>query len=181
MPSPVGHLLTGAAVYLAGTTRDHGSRLLLAVALLGSIVPDADFLPGIAIGDMRAFHHGMSHSLMFALLFGGLLFVVARLSGSTIALHVSLLATAAYSLHVLLDFVNVNPGTRGVPLLWPLSSEQLGINLHLFGRFRYGGISDGIWSVVRLDNVWPLLCELAIFGAVVTLVRLERRRRGNAA
>ena len=63
----------GAAVYLAGTTRERRSRTMLAIALVASLVPDLDFVPGIVIGDMRAFHHGISHSLAFAVLsLGGL-------------------------------------------------------------------------------------------------------------
>jgi inner membrane protein len=175
MPSPVGHLLGGAAVYLAGTTSERRSRILLAITLVGSVAPDLDFLPGIVIGDMRAFHHGISHSVVFALLFGGLVLVVARFLTSENAPHVSLLATLAYTSHVLLDLVSVNEGTRGVPLLWPLSDEELGFPLQVFGHFRYGDITEGIWSVVRWVNVGPLLRELAVLGAlVIVLSRKEQ-------
>ena len=170
MPSPVGHLLAGAAVYLAATTRARRSHALLVVTLLSSIAPDFDFLPGILQGDMRAFHHGISHSLGFALLFGILMLLVARRLVNGDAASVSLLAVLAYSSHVLLDLLNVNPGTRGVPLLWPLSPEQLGFSLRLFGRFRYRDLSDGTWSVVRWDNLWPLACELAVLGTLVLIV-----------
>jgi inner membrane protein len=178
MPSPVGHLLAGAAVYVVGVTRECRARTLLAIALLGSIVPDFDFVPGILIGDMGAFHHGISHSLTFALLFGGLTLLVARYTADARPLQASLLAVLVYSAHVLLDFLNVNPGTRGVPLLWPLWHEQLGVNPGLFGRFRYGDITEGIWSVVRWDNVSPLFRELTILGSLLLiLLRKEQIRR----
>ena len=177
MPSPVGHVLAGAAIYLAATTRERRSRTLLAIALLGSIAPDLDFVPGILVGDMRLFHHGMSHSLVFAAAFGVLTYVVARLQAPAAALPVSVIAIAVYTAHVLLDFVNVNDGTRGVALLWPMSHEHLGSNLRLFGRFEYGDISEGIWSVVRSDNVRPLLYELAILGSLVMALRRKEQIR----
>jgi membrane-bound metal-dependent hydrolase YbcI (DUF457 family) len=177
MPSPVGHLLAGAAIYLAATARERRSRTVLAIALLGSIAADFDFLPGILIGDMRAFHHGMSHSLAFALLFGGLMFLVAGHRVSVGAIQMSMIAAMAYSAHVLLDFVSVNEGTRGVPLFWPLSRERLGVSLRLFGKFEYGDITDGIWSVVRWDNVLPLLSESAILGALAIIIRQKEQIR----
>jgi membrane-bound metal-dependent hydrolase YbcI (DUF457 family) len=143
---------------------------VLVLTLLSSIAPDFDFLPGTLLGDMRAFHHGISHSLGFALLFGILMLLAARRWVSGDAARVSLLAVFAYSSHVLLDLVNVNEGTRGVPLFWPLSTEQLGFSLHLFGRFRYRDLSDGTWSVARWDNLWPVACELAVLGTLVLIV-----------
>jgi hypothetical protein len=155
--------------------------LVLAVALLGSIAPDFDFLPGIAIGEMRRFHHGISHSLAFALLFGAVVFVVAHAVDRAVAVRASILAALAYASHTVLDFISVNEGTRGVPLLWPLSDERLGFSLHLFGHFRYGDISEGIWSVARWVNVSPLLRELLILGTLaVVLLRKEQIRRAFA-
>jgi hypothetical protein len=176
MPSPLGHLLAGSAVYLAGAGQRR-SRLLLVVALLGSLAADFDFVPGILIGNMRAFHRGMSHSFAFALLFGLLVFAVAHVVRSTAAPQAALIAGCAYAVHVVLDFISVNPGVRGVPLFWPLHGERLGINLHLFGHFRYGDISEGIWSVLRWVNVGPFLRETLILGAVVLLLWAARWRR----
>jgi membrane-bound metal-dependent hydrolase YbcI (DUF457 family) len=175
MPSPVGHFLAGAAIYLAGTTRERHSRMTLAIILLASIAPDFDFLPGIVIGDMRAFHHGISHSLTFALLVAALVFLGGRVRASAAAASLALLAAVAYSAHVLLDFVNVNEGTRGVALLWPISDELIGINLRLFGHFRYGDITEGIWSVARSVNILPLVREAAVLGGLVLALMWMRR------
>ena len=175
MPSPVGHILAGGAVYLAGAKREADAGFLLLVALLGSAVPDLDFLPGILIGNMRAFHHGISHSLVFAMLFGAATFLVTLRVRPHVALRASMLAVAAYSSHVMLDFVSVNPGARGVLLLWPMSNQELGVNLRVLGHFQYTDIRNGIWSVVRWDNVSPLLREVSILGGLVVLLFLKRR------
>jgi len=176
MPSPVGHILGGTIVYLAGTSEQrYRSGWVLMTALLGSIAPDIDFLPGLFIGDMRAFHHGITHSIAFALAFGALVFVVARRYDQAIARRSALLAALGCASHVILDFVSVRAGTRGVPLLWPYSTELFGFSLQLFGDFRYGDISEGIWSVVRWANVSPLLRELLILGGAVIALLWKRR------
>jgi inner membrane protein len=176
MPSPVGHILIGAAVHLAGTTRKCRSRTMLPITLLGSIVPDLDFLPGILIGKMGAFHHGISHSLTFAILFGVLVFLIVRGVDKAMALRTSMLAAFAYASHVGLDLIGVNEGTRGVPIFWPLTDEKFGLSLNLFGHFRWGDIREGLTTIIRWDNVVPVLREMVICGTVVLLLLWQDRR-----
>jgi membrane-bound metal-dependent hydrolase YbcI (DUF457 family) len=176
MPSPVGHILAGTAVYLAGRGRESRSRVMLVITLLGTIVPDFDFLPGILIGDLPAFHHGASHSLAFAVLFGVIVFLFIRRRHKDIAVRIGLLAAAAYASHVLLDLVSVNEGARGVPILWPLSDHQFGFNLHLLGHFRYSDTYRGIWTVIRWDNLSALSRELVVIGSLPLLLFWRARR-----
>ena len=179
MPSPVGHVLAGAAVYLAGARNGSRSKLVLVLTLLASIAPDLDFLPGILIGQMGAFHHGISHSVPFAILFGVMVFFFVRRIDETIAFRASMLATGAYVTHVMLDFVGVSEGTRGVPILWPLSHERLGFGLNLFGHFRWGDIRDGLGTIIRWENLLPVLREILIVGSVVLLLFYRERRIGD--
>jgi inner membrane protein len=179
MPSPIGHILGGAAVYLAGTRKKDRTRFVLPITLFGSIVPDFDFLPGILIGQMGAFHHGISHSLTFAVLFGTMVFLIVRRIEKAVAVQTSLLATCSYAGHVFLDFVGVSEGTRGVPLLWPLLDERLGFSLNLFGHFRWGDIRDGLGSIIRWENVMPVLREIVVVGSVVLLLFYRERRVGD--
>jgi hypothetical protein len=178
MPSPIGHLLGGAAVYLGGTRPESRSRLVLSTTLLGSIVPDFDFLPGIAIGQMGAFHHGISHSAPFAIFFAAVVFLILQRIDKAEALRAAVLAFIAYLTHVVLDFVGVSEGTRGVPILWPLSGEKLGYSLNLFGHFRWGDIRDGLGSIIRWDNVMPLVREVLVVGTIILLI-IWRERRAN--
>ena len=178
MSSPVGHMLVGAALYLAGTSPQHRSNVTLGVTLMGSILPDFDFLPGILIGDPAAFHHGVSHSLAFAVLFGALVFVFFRCCRQKkIARRAALLGTLAYGFHVVLDAVNVN---NAVPIIWPLSNVKFGINLNLFGHFHHDRLEQGIRSVVRWDNLPAVTRELTILGIPVLLLFLWRKRRGQS-
>ena len=181
MPSPVAHLLSGGIVYLTGGSAKQRSRLVLGATILGSIVPDFDFLPGIVIGDPPAFHHGVSHSLGFALLFGAVVFLALRyFQYSDIATRAALMAASAYGFHAVLDAVSVNEGAKSVPLLWPLSSREFGINLHLFGHFHHDGLADGLWSVVRRENLAALARELSVMGAPLLLLLLWRSRRDRS-
>jgi inner membrane protein len=175
MPSPVAHILGGAAVYLVAKGKDR-SRLMLGIALLASIVPDFDFLPGILIGKMGAFHHGISHSLTFAVIFGALVFLFAMRKSKAVAVRASVLATLSYASHIGLDFVGVNEGTRGVPVLWPLSDEKFGFGLNLFGYFRWGDIRDGLGSIIRWDNVMPVVREFLLVGSLVLFLVWRERR-----
>ena len=174
MPSPVGHLLSGAAIYLAGTNPQHRSSKALAVTLMGSIVADFDFLPGILIGEPAAFHHGVSHSLAFAVVYGALVFLFLYGYGQKkVAARIALLGTFAYAVHVILDAVSA---FAAVPLMWPLWTVKIGIDLNFFGRFHHGGLERGIWSVLRWDNLPAVTRELTLLGVPVLLLFFWRER-----
>jgi hypothetical protein len=130
------------------------------------MAPDLDFVPGILIGNMRAFHHGISHSLGFAGLLTAAAFLLLRRFEPAAASRGAVMAFLSCISHVLLDLISVNDGSRGVPLLWPVSSTELGFVSGVFGHFRYGDVSEGIWSVVRWTNVDPLLREAGILGTL---------------
>ena len=181
MPSPVAHILGGAAVYLIGQPRKQRSHLVLGATLLGSIVPDFDFLPGFLIDNPAAFHHGISHSLGFALLFGTAVFLLLRyFQRSDIRTRAAVMAAFAYGFHAVLDVVSVGEGAKAVPLLWPLSAREFGINLDLFGHFHHDGLADGIWSVVRRENLPALAREITVMGIPVLLLQVWRMKGKKA-
>jgi hypothetical protein len=177
MPSPIGHILAGTIVCLAGTDSRERSRTTLGVTLLGSVFADFDFLPGIFIGDPGLFHHGPSHSLTFSVLFGVVVFLVCRcFSDKAGAVRAAALGAFAYSVHVILDLISVTPGrARGLPVMWPFSNDQFGFDLMLLGHFHHGGLQQGIWSVVRWDNVPAVLSELIVLGLPLFLLFLREQ------
>jgi inner membrane protein len=175
MSSPVGHLLGGAAVYLAASRKEDRSTFTLGAALLGSILPDFDFLPGLFVGKLSAFHHGISHSLIFAVVFAVLVFFFAKHTQKNNPLRAAIIAGLSYASHVILDFVGTNEGTRGVPMLWPFSNQQFGLDLGLLGHFRYS--DSGIWSVLRFDNISVVAREIVFVGSLALLLLWRERRR----
>ena len=177
MPSPAGHILGGTFVYLIGTSPQQRSNLIMTVTLLGSVAPDFDFVPGIVIGEPGAFHHGVSHSLGFAILFGTLVCLFLRYFRCGVGLaRATIMAALAYGLHAVLDGVSVNEGARSVPLLWPLSQHEFGINFGLWGHFHHDGLADGLWSVLRPDNLSALIRELAVLGIPPLLIYFVRAK-----
>lgn len=177
MPSPVGHMLGGAAVYLAAKTKENRSNSGLTVTLLGSILPDFDFLPGILIGEPAAFHHGISHSFAFAGLYGVLSFFVIRPFHPKKTLRkAAVLGAIAYASHVLLDMMSIPADAKRIPILWPLSNATFGTNVNLFGHFHHGGLEEGIWNVVRWHNLPAIVRELVLLGAPVLLLFFWRGR-----
>jgi hypothetical protein len=178
MPSPIGHILAGAGVYLAATRKEDRSTAALGVVLLGSVLPDFDFLPGILIGHPAAFHHGISHSLTFAALFGVVIFfIVCRFENKKIAVRTGILAGLAYASHLAIDLVSVNEGARGIPIIWPISSDRFGVNLELFGHFHHERLAQGIWSVVRWDNLTALSREVTVLGVPLLLLFWRQKAR----
>jgi membrane-bound metal-dependent hydrolase YbcI (DUF457 family) len=173
MPSPVGHILGGAAVYLAAARKQDRSSMALGLTLLGSILPDFDFFPGLFIGKLSAYHHGISHSLTFAVLFAAAVFMLAERMQNKVASRAAILAGLGYASHVILDFLGAREGTRGVPIFWPLSDKSFGLNLGLLGSFYFA--DSGIWSVVRRDNAPALLRELLLIGSPVLFLLWKER------
>jgi inner membrane protein len=178
MPSPVGHLLAGAAVYLAASRKEDRSKFILGAALLGSILPDFDFLPGLFVGKLSAYHHGISHSLIFAVLFAVLIFFFAKHAQKNNPARAAIIAGLCYASHVILDFVGTNEGTRGVPMLWPLSNEKFGLELGLLGHFLYS--DSGIWSVIRWHNIWSVSREAVFIGSLALFFLWRDRRRNRS-
>jgi membrane-bound metal-dependent hydrolase YbcI (DUF457 family) len=170
MPSPVGHILGGAFVYLVAARKQDRSWAALAVTLLGSILPDFDFFPGFFIGKLSAYHHGMSHSLTFALFFAAAVFILAERGQKKVALRAAILAGLGYASHIILDFV----GAPVVPIFWPLSDKLFGLDLGLLGGFYFS--DNGIWSVVRRDNASTILRELLIIGSPVLFLLWKEQR-----
>lgn len=121
MPSPIGHTLAGCAVAFAlipSGTPQAGEAW--ALCLISANLPDVDFIPGLLVGNPRAFHRGPSHSVTAAL--------VAAVLGASLLTWSSVpwltragLIFLAYVSHLALDYFT--PG-RGVLLAWPLSHQR---------------------------------------------------------
>lgn len=122
MPTIIGHMAPVLAARLGLGGSVIPPRLLLA-GLLASALPDLDvisFKLGIDYGHALG-HRGLSHSLLFALMVGGLGLVIAPLlkCGRSIAFVVLAGAVVA---HIALDAMT--SGGLGVALLWPLDETR---------------------------------------------------------
>jgi membrane-bound metal-dependent hydrolase YbcI (DUF457 family) len=117
MPLPLGHTAIGLAIYEAGSSNSafHRWGVFLFVVFLANL-PDLDVLAGlIANGNGSTFHHGFSHSLIFASFMGFLASNAWRLWSRIPRLGFTSCSLVILS-HVLADyFLSDSP----VSIFWP--------------------------------------------------------------
>ena len=168
MPLPLAHGLLGASVVAA--VRPYGSRrvnyrMLLVGAALG-ICPDFDYLLNWIPGLGGGWHHGFTHSFAFALALG---WITAAVLGKTNARTVAAFALATFS-HPLIDFLITE--SRGIELLWPLTSQRF--RLMLPNPIDYSWRHPSVWDIV-LDLCVISLHELLLFAPLLLTALLFRR------
>ncbi len=194
MPMPIAHAATGAAIYLALKgdklpRRPEGRWLLLAVCLILACLPDADFLPGMLIGEPNRFHQGASHSLFVG---GGLAlmafwaldrYAVSYLDGVS-RFRLFLLCALAILSHPVLDYFAVDtkipPG--GVPLFWPLDQGLYLSPRPIFLNIQRAGDStlEFLLSLPSRHNLSAAFREM-LFGAGLNLAVCSFRLRRHPA
>lgn len=158
MSTPLGHMLAGSAAAVTAGSRTPTLRVLAVGALAGG-APDLDFLPGLILGDPARFHHGPSHSLLFAVLVAGLAWLLASRHRGAWALA----AGAAYASHLLLDALTVDPSPPvGIQLLWPVSDAYVASPFRPLPRVLHTAV-----NVINLHNFGVAVMELALFGGLL--------------
>lgn len=170
MCTPVGHALAGVALGLAVSRRGswQGPWRDLAFCALVSQAPDLDFLPGLFLGSVEVYHHGLSHSLGLALAVGLLCGAWGWRRGQ--GWRWAWLGALLYFAHLCLDYTTVSP--RGIPLWWPFS-DALVLAQHPFfidvWRRPLG------WSLLW-HNLRAVALELAVLGPPAALMLWLRRK-----
>ena len=169
MPSPIAHSIVGlsfASVSKCGVARVFKNNTLnFLLICFVCAAPDLDIIPGIVVGLPALYHHGISHSFGFALLFGFILSSVIYVFNKKYYFSRALFFTALYSSHIILDLFCVDTGMingYGMPLFFPFSSHRFSAQVILFS---VGLMEDGYLrfdTVFKYDNLFPLLVELFI-------------------
>ena len=173
MPSPIGHTLAGCAVALAliplGVPQAWEAW---AVCLISANLADADFIPGLLIGNPRALHRGPSHTIMAA----GIVAVAGASLWAWSPLPWLLragLIFLAYGSHVGLDCLT--PG-RALMLGWPLSRRRYQVRRPWFLGITLKKTSH---DVVTIGGPWYLLRaigrEVLLVSPGVALMVLVRK------
>jgi inner membrane protein len=169
MPFPVAHSLIGASVAAALDRTEARWQLLCFCGLLG-VCPDFDYgLNWLHVG-RGGWHHGFTHSIIFALVVGAL---TAFVTGWRNVRGV-VIFSAAIASHPLLDYFMTE--SRGVALWWPFTDRRY--------KFRgpnpidYTLSSTSFWDA-SADVLRICFTELIIFAPVLLLVILLRRLLHN--
>jgi inner membrane protein len=159
----------GYIIYRGAGDRLTGSPWpALGACLFAANAPDLDFLPGLLVGDLGRFHHGPSHSIVSAILFGLLATVVFPFART----YAFAIGSLNYLAHVLLDFLIDDPSQPyGVPLFWPFSNEYYMAPVTVFQKFDYSPESASlIATLFSIDNFVAIAVEIGVLLPVLAVV-----------
>jgi len=181
MCTPVGHSLAALSLfYLSGTRPPREDLWRLGGLVLLANLPDFDFIPGILAGDPGRYHHGISHSLGFALVTAVAVYLLLA-AGGRARWQVAAMAFLAYGSHLLLDWLTWDPPGRngqGIPLLWPFSETYYLAPQTLFLRVER---HDLLSAETLGNNLAGLALELAVLLPLAWLAAYRWRRTGSPA
>jgi inner membrane protein len=151
--------------------RDLGLYIIVANAA------DLDFLPGLFIGDPNWYHHGISHSLGFAVLVALAYSLLVTLRSREAKWRPFAICFVLWSSHIGLDYFSIDTRlSYGVPLLWPLSDAYYIAPFAFFPDIRRAPAgSEFLTSLVSLHNLWAISFELLVLGPILILVWIVRK------
>lgn len=186
MPSPILHTGAGLALAWAAWRRAPAGGRFLPFALFSVVVssaPDLDYLPGLAIGQLNAFHQGPTHSLLAVGLLAAGLACWPRLR-KWMAPEWSARRFFAFSLllgivHLALDvFTQDFRPPIGIPLFWPLPLPHVHApGPWLFPAWEKMALSD----LFSPANLRPVLVETACAAVLLAAAALVPGRKKSPA
>jgi membrane-bound metal-dependent hydrolase YbcI (DUF457 family) len=183
MPSPIGHMLAGAATSLAAdiVSPPHSprrivrrlpvSRELIACAALAA-APDLDLLyPYHLLYPYVRVHRTATHSVTAAVL---VFIIVAAVTGKVTRWRTATVCALAYASHLLLDWLATDwSPPRGIELLWPFSDRWFISGLDLF---RQTSMRHFFTTEVLLANTITIVKEIVIVLPIVVVLWLVREK-----
>lgn len=166
MPSPIGHTLTGVCLFVfvrnQVSTKQVQKLLLLLVAV--SNLPDIDILPGLLVGDPRAFHRQATHSFTIAILLGIFSNIIATKLAQKEARKWGGWISILYGSHILLDlFVVDRRPPFGVQALWPFSQDYFISPFSIFQGFHYFDPNADILETLLSQHNFKVFLQEFIF------------------
>lgn len=167
MPLPLAHSLIGASVAAAVHKRSDAWWKLLCISGFLGVCPDFDYVLNWLRVGRGGWHHGFTHSIVFALCVGAVTALLSRWR----SVRAFIAFSAATASHTLLDYLITE--SRGVSLWWPFTDRRY--------KFRGPNPIDYTWSTTSLsdaalDILRISLTELIIFGPVLLMIILLRNR-----
>lgn len=129
---------------------------------------DLDFIPQLITGE--SYHRGLSHSLIFALGFSGLVSWILSYFWKSSYKQLFIFTTILYSSHLFLDFFSEG---RGIKLLLPWTDAFFVAPITIFPGVHY---SRGLWDVSYLI---PLCFELVYAALLFLIVAMWKRAKTN--
>lgn len=185
MSSPVGHSLAGYLCYCFGVKSVfvRSDPLLCAATVVMANFPDLDFLPGFLVGQPNLYHHGISHSVGFALMISfacALLFwKLAKYSfGKSFFLFFLI-----YCSHLFLDYLAADSRPpAGIPVFWPFSSTYFISPVPILPSVHHSHLTNATIIQVIIDifsqhNLYVIFLECSIMLPLITLLGIYLRKK----
>jgi membrane-bound metal-dependent hydrolase YbcI (DUF457 family) len=170
MPLPVAHSVIGASVAAAIHKRSEGWWKLLCISGFLGVSPDFDYILNFLRVGRGGWHHGFTHSIVFALCVGALTALVSGWRN----VRAFIAFSAATASHTLLDYLITE--SRGVALWWPFTDHRY--KLRGPKPIDYTWSTTSLWDAA-LDILQISLTELVIFAPVLLVIILLRSRTGS--
>jgi inner membrane protein len=157
---------------LADAVYDKRSALLLCI-VMGNL-PDLDFIPGLLLGKLNAFHHGWTHSFVGVSLMVIPVLLVWKFFDRSIGIREAIGALVIANCHPLMDWLCADESPPyGMPLFWPFSDAY-----HLAGPSLFLPIHKSSWRDLFLaSNYLAVLVEVLWFAPVIYLVAYLKKRQ----
>ena len=186
MSSPVGHSLAG---YVIAAWRDKSlkprSLMLLGLYIFLANAPDLDFIPGVLRGTPNLYHHGISHSIGFGLLFALIAGVLIHWKTGRRFRREFLFMFAIYGSHLLLDLLSMDGRPPfGIPILWPLSDHYFMIPILppvMHSVLDDATIGQFLADVFSRHNLYVVGLEMTLTVPFAVLVFFRSRHQRRAA
>jgi|SRR5687767_270041 len=165
MPLPVAHSLIGASVAVAVHGKSPSGWKLLCISAFLGVCPDFDYILNWLNIGWGGWHHGFTHSFVFALFAGALTVLITgwRKLRSFIAF------SAAIASHGVLDYLITE--SRGIALFWPFTDYRY--KLRVPNPIDYTWSKTSLWDAA-VDVLQISLTEFIVFGPLLLLVMLLR-------
>ncbi len=182
--TPIGHCLAGYAVYSFSSVEPtkHNQLKLVFLCVFMASAPDLDFIPGILIGRPNLYHHGITHSLGFALMASLVIAGIISIRMKPFS-QIFSLCFISYLSHIVIDLFETSGHLThggGMPLFWPISTEKFASPIALYLALHYemmpsASITKWVKSIFNLYNLRALIHEVVLILPFISLGQLHRR------
>ena len=184
MPSPIAHSLMGYIIYRVTTSPFKGQkRYIILLYLFIANIPDLDFVPGIFVGSLSRYHHGMSHSIGFSLIFAFGCYIIPGILRQENIKRCVAIGFCLYFSHIVLDYLTNAPSNPygdpvGVQFFWPFSNEYYIAPFAFFQIIHFGDTTgDFLLSIFSLHNLKAMSIEFIILSSIIITMELWKYLR----
>lgn len=150
----------------------------IALYLFVANAPDIDFIPGFFTGDPSRYHHGVSHSIGFTVLFAAALSLFLYLLKRDNFMRNLAIFFSLYFSHVVLDYLSIDTGfPYGEIFFWPLTDEYyIASFAFLPDIWRASSGREFLPSLFSLHNLWAVTAEIILLLPFLLLVLAVKKR-----